>query len=70
MLLLAVCVAFLVSFSLNYGYKVRNNYHDKIASIFMAVYSSTFGVTIMNLIKGEKIDYTIAVVIGVIFYGG
>ena len=53
MLLLIVCIAFLVSFSLNYGHKVRNNYHDKIVSVFMAIYSSTFGVTLMNLIKGE-----------------
>lgn len=68
MLLLAVCIAFLISFSLNYGYKVRNNYHDKLVSVFMAIYSSTFGVTLMNLIKGEKVDYTIAVCTGAVLY--
>ena len=52
MLLLVICIAFLVSFSLNYGHKVRNNYHDKIVSAFMAIYSSTYGVTLMNMIKG------------------
>ena len=70
MLLLAVCIAFLVSFSLNYGHKVRNNYHDKIVSAFMAVYSATFGVTIMNLIKGYKVDYTFAVMAGLVLYIG
>ena len=68
MLLLAVCIAFLVSFSLNYGYKVRNNYHDILVSMYMAMYSSTFGVTLMNMIKGEKVDYTIAVCAGLVLY--